>query len=85
MPDFGLFVARSSQRDHVYFLKLFHLFSYCVRIPDATDNTQPTSSVGRVLSQLATTLYTPAARQQSRKQHHACAAVFPRCSAVVSD
>ena len=35
-------------------------------------------------NQLAVTLYTTVARQQSRKQHHACAVVFTRCIAVAS-
>ena len=38
---------------------------------------------GACCHQLATTLYSPAARQQSSKQHRACAVVCPRCFAAV--
>ena len=41
--------------------------------PDTTDNTDITRAIqGECFNQLATTLYTPAACQQSRKQHHNC-------------
>ena len=39
---------------------------------------------GACYNQLATTPYTPAARLQSSKQHHACAVVFLCCIAVAS-
>ena len=48
--------------------------------PDITDNTNITRAMqGAYFNQQATTLYTPAACQQSRKQHHTRAVVCPRC------
>ena len=53
-----------------------------------TQTPQPTASTravqGACYNQLATTLYTPAACQQSRKQHHTRAVVFPRCITAVA-
>ena len=50
--------------------------------PQTTNSTRAVQ--GALYNQLATTLSTPAASQQSRKQHHACAVVCPRCIAVAS-
>ena len=68
-----------------YFFRLFSptfcssFFSYYVRNPDTTDNTDITRAVqGACYNQLATTLNTPAACQRSRKQHTR-AVVCPRC------
>ena len=62
-------------------------FVLCTYVnPDTTDNTDIARAMqGACFNQLATTLYTPAACQQSRKQHHTRAVVCPRCiTAVVS-
>ena len=76
-------------RDHIF------CFSSCVfnfilgrSIMCVTQTPQTTNITwevqGAINNQLATTLYTPATRQQSRKQHHACAVVCPHWSAVAS-
>ena len=47
---------------------------YITRTPQTTNS--PRAVQGAGYNQLATTLYTPAARQQSREQRHACAAAL---------
>ena len=88
MPDFGFDGVSSSLAElHSYFFpKLFFSTSlYYVRNPDNTDSTDSTRAVqGACYNQLATTLYTPAACQQSRKQHHTRAVVCPRCITAVA-
>ena len=51
------------------------MFTCVVRNPDTTHNKQHMmNGAGRVLQPAAyNATYTPAAHQQSRKQHHACA------------
>ena len=55
---------------------------YYVRNPDSTDSTRAVQ--GAWYNQLATTLYTPAACQESRKQHQTRAVVCPRCITAVA-
>ena len=78
--------VRSSQRSCLCFCTFFStLFLYYVRNPDNTDNEHHTSSAGCVLQPAGyNAIYTPVARQQSRKQHHACTVACPRCIAVAS-
>ena len=87
MPDCGLEGASSILAEIVSTLFYFFVFNFFfvsmyVSNQDTTDSKQHMSIAGCVLHQLAITLYIPAARQQSRKQHHACAVVCPRCIAV---
>ena len=75
------------RRVHVhFFFRSTFFFGYYVRNPDTTDNTHSTRAVqGARYNQQARSLYTPAARQQSRKQLYRGAVVCPRCiTAVVS-
>ena len=91
--------VRSSQRSCLLFLKFFLRLKFCYikstttavdiapimyvsQTPQKTNNTRTVQGAG--YNQLATTLYAPAARHQSRKQHHAYAVVCPRYSAVAS-
>jgi len=55
---------------------------YVTQTPQTTDSTRAVQ--GACYNQLATTLYTPAACQQSRKQHHTRAVVCPRCITAVA-
>ena len=52
------------------------------RNPDTTDN-RGRAVLGTCYKPTGYNIYTPAARHQSRKQHHACAVVCP-CRAVAS-
>ena len=81
-PDFRVEEASSILEEMVSFFSF--TFLYYVRKPDTTDANQHMSSAGGGYNKLSTTLYTPASRQQSRKQHHACAVVCVRCIAVAS-
>ena len=63
MPDFFFGLdGVSSTLAELYFI-FFNFFYYYVRNPDTTPTVK-----GACYNQLATTLYTPTARQQSRKQ-----------------
>ena len=55
---------------------------YVTQTPQTTDSTRAVQ--GACYNQLATTLYTPAACQQSRKQHQPRAVVCPHCINVAS-
>ena len=74
MPDFGFDGVSSSLAEFMsifFFPTFFFNFFLCyVRDPNTADNRQHTSSAGCVLQPASTTLYMPAACQQSRKQHH---------------
>ena len=52
------------------------MYKYVTQTPQTGDITRAVQ--GACYNQLATTLYTPAACQQSRKQHHTRAVVFVR-------
>ena len=86
MPDFGFDGVSSSlaQFVSIYFSNFFFQFFFCImyvtQTPQTTDSTRAVQ--GACYNQLATTLYTPAACQQSRKQHHTRAVVCPRCITV---
>ena len=70
---------------NVFFNCFFVLLRYYARNPDTTDYRQHIRAVqDACYTQLATTLYTLAACQQSRKQHHTRAVVCPRCNTVAS-
>ena len=89
MPDFGFDGVSSSLAEFMSKeksqLSFSALFLYYVRNPDTTDNTDSTRAAqGACYNQLATTLYTPAACQQSRKQHHTRAVVCPLCITAVA-
>ena len=83
MPDFGCDGVSSSLAEFIsIFLSTF--FWYYVRNPDTTDNTDSTrtSSAGCVLQ---TAGYNAIhACQQSSKQHHTRALVYPRCITAVT-
>ena len=55
--------------------------TYVTQTPQTTDSTREVQ--GACYNQLVTTLYTPAACQQCRKQHHTRAVVCPRCVTAV--
>ena len=84
--------VRPSQSSRVFlpnfFFNLFFVFvhiyivSYVTQTPQTTDSTRAVQ--GACYNQLATTLYTPAVCQQSRKQHHTRAVVCPRCITTAS-
>ena len=85
MPAFGFDGVSSSLAEFIsiFFSQLFfHLFFlYYVRNLDTTDSTDSTRTAqGACYNQLATTLHTPAACQQSGKQHLTRAVVCPRCA-----
>ena len=90
MPDFVFNSVSSSlepRRVHVYlfFQLLFSTFfciMYVTQTPQTTDSTRAVQ--GACYNQLATMLYTPAACQQSRKQHHTRAVVCSRCITAVA-
>ena len=90
IPDLGFDGVSSSLAEFMsIFFSFFHLFfniifcMMCVtQTPQATDSTRAVQ--GACYNQLVTTLYTPAACQQSRKQHHTRAVVCPRCIIVAS-
>ena len=89
MPAFGFDGVSSSLAEFIsifFSQHFFHLFFlYYVRNLDTTDSTDSTRTAqGACYNQLATTLYTPAARQLSRKHHHTRAVVCPRCITVAS-
>ena len=65
-----------------YFFQLSFRITYVTQTPQIANSTRAVQ--GACFNQLATTLYTPAARQQSRDQHHACAAICARCDAVAT-
>ena len=90
--DFGFEGVSSSLAEFmsIFFFQLFFSFFFCITSkyvcnPNTTDNTDSTRAAqGACYNQLATTLYTPAACQQSRKQHHTRAVVFPLCITAVA-
>ena len=84
MPDFGFDGVSSSLAEYIYIYIYFFnfVFVYVTRTPQTTDSTRAVQ--GACYNQLVTTLYTPAACQQSRKQHHTRAVVCPRCIIVAS-
>ena len=86
MPDFGFDGVSSSLAEFMSKeksqLSFSALFLYYVRNPDTTDTTGAVQ--GARYNQLATALYTPAACQQSRKQHHTRAVVCPHCITAVA-
>ena len=86
MPDFGFDGVSSSLAEFMSKeksqLSFSALFLYYVRNPDTTDTTGAVQ--GARYNQLATALYTPAACQQSRKQHHTRVVVCPRCITAVA-
>ena len=79
MPDFGFDGVSSSLAEFmsIFFCQLFFqlFFLYGVRNPDTTNTDSTRAMQGAYYNQLATTLYTPAACQQSRGQHHTRAVV----------
>ena len=88
MPYFGFDGVSSSLAEFkfsfLFFKLFFHFFSclYLTQAPQTTDSTRAVQ--GACCNQLATTLYTPAARQQSRKQHLTRAVVCHRCVTAVA-
>ena len=72
--------VRASQSSLFFSNFLFCIIMYVIQTPQTTDSTRAVQ--GACYNQLAKTLYTPAARQQSRKQHHTRAVVCPRCITV---
>ena len=85
MPDFGFDGVSSSLAEFMsifFFFNFFFCIMYVTQTPQTTDSTRAVQ--GACYNQLATTLYTPAACQQSRKQHHTRAVVCPRCIIVAS-
>ena len=58
------------------------MYKYVTQTPQTGDITRAVQ--GACYNQLATTLYTPAACQQSRKQHHTRTVVSPRCITAVA-
>ena len=80
MPNLDLMArVRASQSSCPFLFQLF--FVVVTQTPQATDSTRAVQ--GACYNQPATTLYTPAACQQSRKQHHTRAVVCPRCTTAV--
>ena len=85
MPNFGFDGVSSSLAEFMsisVFFNFFFCIMYVTQTPQTTDSTRAVQ--GACYNKLATTLYTPAARQQSRKQHHTRAVVCPRCIIVAS-
>ena len=86
MPDFGFDGVSSSLAEFMstfFFVQHFFLgIMYVTQTPQTTDSTRAVQ--GACCNQLVTTLYTPAACQQSRKHHHTRAVVCPRCIIVAS-
>ena len=93
MPDFGFDGVSSSLAEFMsintlvvlfcpFFFQLFFCIMYVTQTPQITDSTRAVQ--GACCNQLGITLYTPAACQQIRKQHHTRAVVCPRCNAVAS-
>ena len=85
MPDFEFNGVRSSFAEFmsiVLFSNYFFCTMYVTQTPQTTDKTRAVQ--GACYNQLVTTLYTPAACQQSRKQHHKRAVVCPSCITAVA-
>ena len=87
--DFGYDGVSSSLAEFIvyffffnFFFQLFFSIMYVTQTPPTTDS--PRAVQGACHNQLATTLYTAAACQQSKKQHHTRAVVCPRCIIVAS-
>ena len=69
----------------IFVSTFFFCIVYVTQTPQTTQTTDSTRAVqGACYNQLATTLYTPAACQQSRKQHHTRAVLCPRCINAVA-
>ena len=74
------------RRVHVYFFFFSNFVSYIMYVtqtPQTTDSARAVQGACYKL-RVAKTLYTPAACQQSRKQHHTRAVVCPRCITAVA-
>ena len=80
MPDFGFDGVSSSLAEFMSSFFLIFCIMYTLPRHQTTDSTRAVQ--GACYNQLASTLYTPAACQQSRKQHHTRAVVCPRCITV---
>ena len=83
MPDFGFDGVSSSLAKFMsFFLFFFSNFFFCMmyvtQTPQTTDSTRAVQ--GTCYNLMATTPFTPAACQQSRKQHHTRALVCPVCT-----
>ena len=93
MPDFAFDGVSSSLAEFMsnyfpaflfnFWFSTFFCIMYVTQTPQTTDSTRAVQSAR--YNQLATTLYPPAACQQSRKQHHTRAVVCPRCITVASN
>ena len=66
-----------------FFCQLFFCIMYVTQTPQTTDSARAVQGACYKL-RVAKTLYTPAACQQSRKQHHTRAVVCPRCITAVA-
>ena len=87
MPDLGFDGVSSSLQSSCLFVFLRLIFNffcimYVTQTPQTTESTRAVQ--GACYNQLATTLYTPAAHQWRRKQHHTRAVVCPCCITVAS-
>ena len=82
MPDVGLEGGSSILAE---LISIFFYFFVIMHVAQTqTTNSTRAQVQGARYNQLSVTLYTPAARQQSKKQHHACAVDCPRRIAVAS-
>ena len=85
MPNFGFDGVSSSLAEFIMSISFFFNFFFCIMYVTQTPQTTDSTRVqGACYNKLATTLYMPAACQQSRKQHHTRAVVCPRCIIVAS-